>query len=99
MGLSQVPVEFEHTLTDAAPQVLRVEFALSNSFNEVIHTVRQDVRSVGILADAEQVANQNNSDSIASVLSVSELLNENERSIEERAPVKGILSWFKRAVS
>jgi hypothetical protein len=96
MGLSQVPVEFEHTLSDASVQNVRVECSILSAFNEVLHTVHQEVRSVGILADAEEVSRHAHVDDIASVLSSSELLSENEHLVEEKVPSKGLLSWFRR---
>jgi hypothetical protein len=96
MGLSQVPVEFEHTLADSNAQNLRIECSILSAFNEVLHTVQQEVRSVGILADAEEGARHAHVDDIASVLSSSELLSENEHLVEEKAPSKGLFSWFKR---
>lgn len=97
MGLSQVPVEFEHALTDTAARDLRVEVSLASAFGEVLHTVRQYVRSVGILADAPENPGEAQVDSVASVLSASELLAENERDTEEKSTGRGLFAWFKRS--
>ena len=96
MGLSQVPVEFEHTLANSSAQNLRIECSILSSFNEVLYTVQQEVRSVGILADAEEVSRQAHVDDIASVLSSSELLSENDSVVQDNASSKGLLSWFRR---
>lgn len=97
MGLSQVPVEFEHALGEVSSKDLRVEFSLSSAFGDVLHTVRQEVRSVGILADAQESAGHAEVDSVASVLSASELLAENENDAESKAASRGLFSWFKRS--
>jgi hypothetical protein len=97
MGLSQVPVEFEHALGEVSSKDLRVEFSLSSAFGEVLHTVRQEVRSVGILADAQESRGHAEVDSVASVLSASELLAENENDAESKAASRGLFSWFKRS--
>jgi hypothetical protein len=96
MGLSQVPVEFEHTLSDVDATGLRVECSLISAYNEVLHTVQQGVRVVGILADAEEASRHAQVDSVASVLASSDLLSANDRDVEDKVPSKGILSWFKR---
>lgn len=96
MGLSQVAVEFEHTLANSTPTDLSVEFSLISAFNEVLHTVKQDVRAVGILADAEDAARTTSEVEAVSVLSTSDLLSENDASVEEKSPSKGFLSWFRR---
>jgi hypothetical protein len=96
MGLSQIPVEFEHTLADSHAQNLRVECSIISAFNEVLHTVQQEVRSVGILADAEEVSRHAHVDDVASVLASSELISENDHLVEEKAPSKGLFSWFRR---
>jgi hypothetical protein len=97
MGLSQVPVEFEHALTEMSARDLRVEFSLASAFGELLHTVRQDVRSVGILADAQDNPGDAKADSVASVLSASELLAENDRVAEETSAPRGLFSWFRRS--
>jgi hypothetical protein len=96
MGLSQVPIEFEHTLADMNTTGLRVEFSLVSAYNEQLHTAQQDVKAVGILADAEEASRHAHVDSVASVLASSDLLSANEEDVEVKAPSRGILSWFKR---
>jgi hypothetical protein len=96
MGLSQVPVEYEHNLDEGNAAGLRVECSLISAYNEVLHTVQQEVKAVGILADAEEASRTAQSDSVASVLASSDLLSVNEQDVEEKAPAKGIFSWFKR---
>jgi hypothetical protein len=96
MGLSQVPIEFEHTLADMNAIGLRVEFSLVSAYNEQLHTAQQDVKAVGILADAEEASRHAHVDSVASVLASSDLLSANEEDVEVKAPSRGILSWFKR---
>jgi hypothetical protein len=97
MGLSQVPVEFEHSLVDTSARDIQVEFCLVSAFGDVLHTLRQEVRSVGILADAQENAAHVEADTIASVLSASDLLEENNKRIEEKGSSKGLFSWFKRS--
>lgn len=96
MGLSQVPVDFEHTLSDMNASGLRIECSLVSAYNEVLHTVQQEVKLVGILADAEEASRHGHVDSVASVLASSDILSVNNQDVEEKAPSKGILSWFKR---
>ena len=97
MGLSQVPVEFEHSLVDTAARDIQVEFCLVSAFGDVLHTLRQEVRSVGILADAQENSAHVEADTIASVLSASDLLEESNKRIEEKGSSKGLFSWFKRS--
>jgi hypothetical protein len=96
MGLSQVPVEFEHTLADTNTTGLRVEFSLLSAYNEALHTVLQEVKAVGILADAEEASRHAHVDSVASVLASSDLLSVNDEDVDVKTPSRGILSWFKR---
>jgi hypothetical protein len=96
MGLSQVPVEFDHTLVDMNATGLRLECSLISAYNEVLHTVQQEVKAVGILADAEEASRHAHVDSVASVLASSDLLSANDEDVEGKAPAKGIFSWFKR---
>jgi hypothetical protein len=96
MGLSQIPVEFEYTLADPGAEDLRIECSLLSAYNEVLHTVRQEVRSVGILADAEEVSRHAHVDDVASVLPSSDLLSESEHLVEGKTPAKGLFSWFRR---
>lgn len=96
MGLSQVPVEFEYTLPDSKTEDLKVEFSLISSYNETIHSVRQDVRAVGILADAQGNGGGSSVEQVISVLSASDLLSVNEQDLRQRPAAKGLLSWFRR---
>ncbi len=96
MGLSQVPVECEHTLADMNATGLRVEFSLVSAYNESLHTAQQDVKAVGILADAEEASRHAHVDSVASVLASSDLLSANDEDVEVKTPSRGILSWFRR---
>jgi hypothetical protein len=96
MGLSQVPVEFEYTLPDSKTEDLKVEFSLISSYNETIHSVRQDVRAVGILADAQGNGGGSSVEQAISVLSASDLLSVNEQDSQQRPAAKGLLSWFRR---
>jgi hypothetical protein len=75
---------------------LRVEFSLVSAYNESLHTAQQDVKAVGILADAEEASRHAHVDSVASVLASSDLLSANDEDVEVKAPSRGILSWFKR---
>ncbi|MEY4670114.1 MAG: hypothetical protein RL518_2813 [Pseudomonadota bacterium] len=97
MGLSQVPVDFEHTLADTDAAGLRIECSLISAYNEVLHTVQQEVKAVGILADAEEASRNTQVDSVASVLASSELLLVNDDDVEEKVTSKGIFSWFRRS--
>lgn len=96
MGLSQVPVEFEHTLPDTNASGLMIECTLISAYNDVLHIVQQEVKAVGILADAEEASRHAQVDSIASVLSSSDILSANELDVEEKPSSRGIFSWFKR---
>jgi hypothetical protein len=96
MGLSQIPVEFEHTLADANHDDLSVEFVLLSSYNEPIHRVRQRVRAVGILADAEQSMSKSSVEEAISVLSTSDILAANDATVDDKPASKGLLSWFRR---
>jgi len=75
---------------------LSVEFSLISAFNEVLHSVKQEVRAVGILADAEDAARTVSDESTISVLSMSDILSENDSSTDESSQPKGFLSWFRR---
>jgi hypothetical protein len=96
MGLSQVPVEFEHTLHEMNATGLRIECSILSAYNEILHTVRQEVKAVGIIADAEEASRHGHVDTVASVLASSDLLSANEQDVEEKPSPKGILSWFRR---
>jgi hypothetical protein len=96
MGLSQVPVEFEYTLPDMNSSGLRIECSLVSAYNEALHTVQQDIKAIGILADAEEVSRDTRVDSVASVLASSDLLSVNDEDVGEKPSPKGIFSWFKR---
>lgn len=96
MGLSQIPVEFEHTLADPRSEELHVEFVLLSPLNEPIHRARQRVRAVGILADAQVGTQRTGVEDAISVLSTSEILSANEDGVEDRPTSKGLLSWFRR---
>lgn len=97
MGLSQVPVEFEHSVLDTVGGDLLVEFSLIAASGDVLHTLRQDIRSVGILADTRDSSGAVEADSLASVLATSDLITENDKGVEEKRSSRGLLSWFKRS--
>lgn len=96
MGLSQIPVEFEHTLAGNSVENLKVEFSLVSAYGETLHSVRQDVRAIGILADAESVDSRSAIEQSISVLSASELLTANEETHEDKPASKGLFSWFRK---
>jgi hypothetical protein len=96
MGLSQIPVEFEHTLSGSSVENLKVEFSLVSAYGETLHSVRQDVRAIGILADAENVDSRSAIEQSISVLSASELLTANDELHEDKPTSKGLFSWFRK---
>jgi hypothetical protein len=75
---------------------LRIECTLISAYNDVLHTVQQEVKAVGILADAEEASRHAQVDSIASVLSSSDILSANDLDVEDKPSSKGLFSWFKR---
>lgn len=96
MGLSQIPVEFEHTLSGSSVENLKVEFSLVSAYGETLHSVLQDVRAIGILADAENVDSRSAIEQSISVLSASELLTANDELHEDKPTSKGLFSWFRK---
>ena len=58
--------------------------------------MRQGVRAVGILADAQENGRTSGVEQAISVLSASDLLSVSEQDSQQRPAAKGLLSWFRR---
>jgi hypothetical protein len=96
MGLSQIPVECDYTLSAGEVLPEEVEFTLLSAFDEVLQSVRHNVRVAGVLAavdegidskrEGEDGSLSTSADLFASVSAAEPHVNEN----------RGLFSWFKR---
>jgi hypothetical protein len=97
MGLSQIPIECEHTVGTGESFPEEVEFTLLSAYDEVLQTVCHRVRVAGVLAavDDNSDSAHEGEDIISS--KAGDIFNAGAASEPQTAEHKGIFSWFRRS--
>jgi hypothetical protein len=95
IGLTQLGIEFEHTLTSSPSSGMKIEISLLSAYEEILHTLRQSVRVAGVLVETE-VPSEDSGDGVGSILSdhVSSS-SRNGADGGDTAAGRGLFSWFR----
>jgi hypothetical protein len=96
MGLSQVPVECEYVLTPGESSPPQIEFSLVSAYNEVLQTVRHDVRVAGVLADVEGSGESSLETESEQASFSADTFGSHAASEPETRSGRGLFSWLRR---
>jgi hypothetical protein len=97
VGLTQLAVEFEHTLSASPAAGLTLEIALISAYDEVLHSVRQGIRVAGVLVETEGATkNIEHDNNVVSRGDDTPSGMQDEPHRADRSGGRGVLAWFRR---